>query len=209
MNAWPRWKPADAGRHVRVIAGTAGGRKLVTPTGLGTRPTSDRVKEALFSALGSMRGGMHGAVVLDLYAGSGGLAVEALSRGAAQAVLVENDAAALRAIRQNVETASVAERATIVRADAIKYCQAPERFGPLHAFDLVLFDPPYEEPQEALFQRLADLRAAGALSPEACVAIERDRRADDPDPPGWLARERVRTYGDTMVRYFRCQEDRR
>jgi len=209
MNAWLRWKPANEGQDVRVIAGTAGGRRLVTPTGLGTRPTSDRVKEALFSALGSMRGGLQDAVVLDLYAGSGSLAVEALSRGAAQAVLVENDAAALQAIRQNLETAGVSDRATIVRADAAKYCQAPERFGAVHAFDLVLLDPPYEEPQEGLFQRLVDLRAAGALSPEACVAIERDRRADDPDPPGWLARERVRTYGDTMVRYFRCQEDRR
>lgn len=179
---------------VRVIAGTAGGLRLVTPPGNDTRPTADRVKEALFSALGPL----HGHLVLDLFAGSGALGIEALSRGADAAVLVENQPKALEAIRRNLDTTGMAERATVVRDDAARFCRAP-RGGP---FDLVLLDPPYREPQEALFTRLTDLRAAGALAPDARVVIERDRRAEDPEPPPWLARERVRSYGDTVLRHF-------
>lgn len=186
---------------MRVIAGTARGRRLTAPPGRDTRPTGDRVKEALFSSLGRL----HGAVVLDLYAGSGALALEALSRGALRAVLVEQDPRALQAIAANLETTGLAERATVWRGEAARFCRAPVG-GP---FDLVLLDPPYDEPQEALFARLDELRAAGALAPEAYVAIERPARGADPDPPGWLAREGARTYGDTMLRYFRSrQEDR-
>lgn len=179
---------------MRVIAGSVGGLRLVTPPGNDTRPTADRVKEALFSALGPL----HGLAVLDLYAGSGALAIEALSRGADAAVLVENQPKALAAIRRNLETTGMAERATVVREDAARFCRAP-RGGP---FDLVLLDPPYREPQSDLFSRLVDLRVAGALAPEARVVIERDRRSGDPEPPAWLARERERSYGDTVLRHF-------
>lgn len=181
---------------MRVIAGSARGRRLVAPPGRDVRPTGDRVKEALFSALGPP----HGAVVLDLYAGSGALAVEALSRGALRAVAVERDPRALEALGRNASTAGVTDRLRVVRADAARWCRAPEE-GP---FDLVLLDPPYNEPQAALYERLADLRAAGALPPEALVVVERERRSDDPEPPSWLARERERTYGDTVLRWFRA-----
>lgn len=181
---------------MRVIAGTARGRRLAAPEGRGTRPTSDRVKEALFSALGPL----HGAVVLDLYAGSGALAIEALSRGAARAVCVEHDPKALGVIQRNLDTAGLAGKAVVVRADATRFCRLPQG-GP---FDLVLLDPPYDTPQDALYARLEELRAAGALAEEAYVVLERDRRAADPDPPAWLARERARTYGDTVLRAFRA-----
>jgi 16S rRNA (guanine966-N2)-methyltransferase len=184
---------------MRVIAGTARGRRLVAPAGRDTRPTGDRVKEALFSSLGRL----HGAVVLDLYAGSGALALEALSRGALRAVLVEQDAKALQAIAANLETTALGERAAVWRGDAVRFCRAPSG-GP---FDLVLLDPPYDEPQEALFARLEDLRAAGGLAPDAYVAMERAAREPDPDPPPWLAREGARTYGDTMLRYFRYRQE--
>jgi len=184
---------------MRVIAGTARGRRLTAPAGRDTRPTGDRVKEALFSSLGRL----HGAVVLDLYAGSGALALEALSRGASHAVLVEQDAKALQAIAANLDTTGLADRARVVRGDAVPFCRAPSG-GP---FDLVLLDPPYDEPQEALFARLEDLRAAGALAPDAYIAIERSVREADPDPPAWLAREGARTYGDTMLRYFRYRQE--
>jgi 16S rRNA (guanine966-N2)-methyltransferase len=184
---------------MRVIAGTARGRRLTAPAGRGTRPTGDRVKEALFSSLGRL----HGAVVLDLYAGSGALALEALSRGAARAVLVEQDPKALQAIAANLEATGLGERATVVRGDAVRFCRRPDG-GP---FDLVLLDPPYGEPQEALFARLEELRAAAGLAPDACVAMERAVREPDPDPPSWLAREGARTYGDTMLRYFRYRQE--
>lgn len=184
---------------MRVIAGTARGRRLTAPTGRDTRPTGDRVKEALFSSLGRL----HGAVVLDLYAGSGALALEALSRGASRAVLVEQDPKALQAIAANLATTGLADRATVVRGDAVRFCTAP-RGGP---FDLVLLDPPYDEPQEALFARLEDLRAAGGLASDAYIAVERSVREPDPDPPAWLAREGARTYGDTMLRYFRYRQE--
>jgi len=186
---------AESCGYVRVIAGSARGRRLVAPSGPGTRPTADRVKEALFSSLGELRD----AVVLDLYAGSGALAIEALSRGAARAVLVEQDRRALEAIERNLAATGLAGAVEVVRADVARYCREP-RGGP---FDLVLVDAPYDEPQQALFACLADLAAAGALPEDALVVVERDRRADDPDPPGWLARERARSYGDTVLRYFR------
>lgn len=187
---------------MRVIAGSAGGRRLVTAPGSDTRPTSDRVKEALFSSLGPLPGD---AVVLDLYAGSGALGIEALSRGAGKAVLVEQAPKALEAMRRNLESTGLAARATVVRGDVARFCRAPAAAGARGPFDLVLVDAPYREPPEALFAALEDLRAAGALHDDALVVIERDRRGQDPEPPAWLARERSRTYGDTVLRYFRVR----
>lgn len=177
---------------LRVIAGTAGGRKLVAPKG-GARPTQDRVKEALFSSLGDR---VLDANVLDLYAGSGALAIEALSRGAARAVLVDDDRAAVTAIRANLATVGFEGRATVSARSADTFARAGAPGGP---FDLVLLDPPYDVPSAAVGAVLAVLADAGAVVPGATVVIERATGSDPVAlPPGWDVR-RERTYGDTLL----------
>ncbi|HEY8339103.1 MAG TPA: 16S rRNA (guanine(966)-N(2))-methyltransferase RsmD [Egibacteraceae bacterium] len=186
-----------------MIAGSARGRRLKVPRGRDTRPTSDRVREALFSALADA---VPGATVLDCYAGSGALAIEALSRGAAAAVLVEADPRAAAVAAENLARAGVAERATVVRDDVARFCRAP-RGGP---FDLVFVDAPYAVPLDTLHDQLRDLAAAGGLAPGATVVVERDRRdpalADPVAAPPPLAHERARTYGDTVLVYYRVEE---
>jgi 16S rRNA (guanine966-N2)-methyltransferase len=190
---------------MRVIGGSARGRRLVAPPGRDVRPTSDRVREALFSSIAAA---VPGARVLDLFAGSGALAVEALSRGAAHAVLVERSGRAAAVARRNLGVAGVADRATVRRIDATAFCRAPTG-GP---FDVVLADPPYAEPLARIWTLLATLHRAGGVAPGGVVVVERDRR--DPDleapPPPTLARvlafERRRTYGDTVLLYLRPQE---
>jgi 16S rRNA (guanine966-N2)-methyltransferase len=169
---------------VRVVAGTYGGRRLRAPRGTRTRPTSDRVREALFSMLGDVEG----ARVLDLYAGSGALGIEALSRGAASAVFVDRDSAAVAAIRRNLEDLGVAS-ADVVRRDALAFlggCDA--------SFDLVFCDPPYDSAS----------RLAGPLS-VALPAVLRDHARtvteSDKRTPLELTLPllRERTYGDTRI----------
>ena len=177
---------------LRVIAGIVGGRKLVAPKG-GARPTQDRVKEALFSSLGDA---VVDATVLDLYAGSGALAIEALSRGAAHAVLVDSDGSALAAIRANLDTTGFADRATLSQRPADTFVKSGAPGGP---FDLVLLDPPYDLPSAEVAAALAGLAAAGALEPGATVVIERARGSEAIAlPDGWDVR-RERTYGDTLL----------
>lgn len=180
----------------RVIAGSAGGRRLKAPPGQSTRPTADRVKEALFSSLGDL-GGLR---VLDLYAGSGALAIEALSRGAASAVVVEQDRRALAVIRENLASAGVAAAATVVGSSVAAFCARPSG-GP---FDVVLADPPYRIGAEALAGDLAALAGAGALAPGARIVLERDRRHPEP-PPAGLRHDSDRSYGDTLLRYLTAE----
>jgi len=175
-----------------VIAGTAGGRKLVAPKG-GARPTQDRVKEALFSSLGDA---VLDATVLDLYAGSGALAIEALSRGAGHAVLVDSDASAVAAIRANLDTTAFANRATLSQRPADTFVRSGAPGGP---FDLVLLDPPYDLLSADVAEVLAGRAAAGAVEPGATVVIERARGSEAVAlPEGWDVR-RERTYGDTLL----------
>lgn len=175
-----------------MIAGTAGGRKLVAPKG-GARPTQDRVKEALFSSLGDA---VVDATVLDLYAGSGGLAIEALSRGAARAVLVDSDRDAVTAIRANLDTTGLVDRATVSQRPVATFVK---RGGPGGPFDLVLLDPPYDLPSAEVTDVLAGLAAAGVVAPGATVVIERGRGSGAVTlPEGWDVR-RERTYGDTLL----------
>lgn len=183
---------------MRVVGGTAGGRRLRAPGGKDVRPTSDRAREALFSAIAAE---VPGAVVLDLFAGSGALAIEALSRGAGRAVLVERDQRALEAIEANLAHAGVAGRARVLPWDAERFSRTP-RGGP---FTLVLVDPPYRQPMASVHALLERLRDRGALAPGALIVVERDRRdpgLDDP-LPAWLAPERARTYGDTALVHWR------
>jgi 16S rRNA (guanine966-N2)-methyltransferase len=174
---------------MRVVAGEYRGRRLQAPRGTSVRPTSDRVREALFSILGDIEG----LRVLDLFAGSGALAIEALSRGAASATLVENDRAALDAIRANLAPLEGAN-AEIVRADALAWLGG--RRGP---FDLVFADPPYSSAGKlagALSQKLP-----AALSPNALIVSESDKR--DPlvlDFP----LEDERAYGHTRIAIHRA-----
>src|SRR5689334_16902428 len=122
---------------MRVVAGSAGGRSLRAPDGKETRPTSDRVREAVFNALGSLDA-VEGAVVADLYAGSGALGIEALSRGASEATFVESSAAARSVIETNLAATDFGDRATVVTGDVLSHLRATD-----DRYDLVLADPPY------------------------------------------------------------------
>lgn len=161
---------------MRVVAGEFGGRKLVAPEGNTTRPTTDKVREAVFNSLVSM-GLVEGAVVLDLYAGSGAMGIEALSRGAERCTFVERDRNALKALRTNIETLGLTERCTIVTSDVLAWVPAARNV------DLALIDPPYS------FQDwprlLGVLHAAYALCESA---------REVPPPDGWEA-VRARRYG--------------
>ncbi len=175
---------------MRVIAGRFGGRPLIAPRGRATRPTSDRVREALFSILG-WEGSVSGARVLDLFAGSGALAIEALSRGAAEATLVDSSTAAVAAIRRNLTALGADADVRLQRAAA--FCEQARSDG--RQYDLVFLDPPYQRASglgRQLSTALEPLLAAGAR-----VVSESDRRAPlELELP--LLDER--RYGDTLIR---------
>jgi len=172
----------------RVIAGRHGGRRLQAPPGAGTRPTADRVREALFSILGA---DVEGRRVLDLFAGSGALGLEALSRGAAAATFVEQAAGAHRSIRANLDALGV--RAELVRADALRWLGAARADG--RQYDLAFLDPPYTR-TGALGARLS-VALPPVLAPGALVVAESGRRAPlELDLP--VTDER--RYGDTLIR---------
>ncbi|MFT4044047.1 MAG: 16S rRNA (guanine(966)-N(2))-methyltransferase RsmD [Gordonia sp. (in: high G+C Gram-positive bacteria)] len=178
----------------RIIAGEFGGRRLKVPDE-GTRPTSDRVREALFSAL-SARIDFSGLRVLDLYAGSGALGIEALSRGAASATFVDNRKRATAVITSNLRDLGVAGRAVVITRGAGVVLQTPP--APAGVMDLVFTDPPYALGAEEVDADLVSL-TAGWLAPEALVVAERSARTPD---IGWPAAFEVvvaRTYGDTHV----------
>jgi 16S rRNA (guanine966-N2)-methyltransferase len=177
-----------------VIAGEQGGLRLVAPKGARTRPTSDRVKESMFGALGAGR--LAGANVLDGYAGSGALGIEALSRGAARATLVDRDPRAVDAIRRNLASTRLGDRATVHRRGFGGYVAGR---APDVPFDLVLLDPPYDLGGPELARILAALAAPGWLAGDAGVVVERSAAAGPPTlPAAWrVAWERV--YGDTLV----------
>jgi 16S rRNA (guanine966-N2)-methyltransferase len=180
---------------MRIVAGTLGGRRIAAPPGNDTRPTSDRVREALFSALGPI----DGARVLDLFAGSGALALEAVSRGAAHAVLVEKDARAAAVIARNLEALEIdAGRAALRRRDALRALRDAREAG--ESYDLVFLDPPYRL-ATGLGPELAD-SLAPVLAPGARVIGESDRRMPL-DLPG-LSTTFERRYGDTLLRIHKA-----
>ncbi len=174
------------------MAGVVGGRRLTVPKGRDTRPTSERVREALFSSLLSDRGTLSGAAVLDLFAGSGALGLEALSRDAASAVLVERDAGAAAAARANV--AALGLPGAVVAASPVARYLARDP-SPV---DVVFADPPYALSDAELAAVLAAL-AAGWLRDGASVVVERAKRSPAPAWPAGFTPGRVRTYGDTAV----------
>jgi 16S rRNA (guanine966-N2)-methyltransferase len=174
----------------RIIAGRAGGRLLRVPAA-GTRPTSDRVREALFSAL-DHDPGLSGATVLDLCAGTGALGLEALSRGAASATFVEMDRRAVSVLRANVSAVGLGGDVRYGPAGTVLEQDPP------HEHDLVLVDPPYAEPAEAVSRWLHTGRRTGWISADATVVVERGSREGFPWPEGFAAL-RERRYGDTVI----------
>lgn len=186
---------------MRIIAGEFRGRRLEAPKGQGTRPTTDRVRESLMSAIHSARGGFDGAVVLDAFAGSGALSLEALSRGAASAVLCERDREAASVIERNVRALGLArDAARLVRGDVLK---RPPMSAPGHPFDLVFLDPPYALASAEVFALLARLGDAGSLASDVIVSYEHDG-ADDAAvealsaEAGWAVTSH-RRFGDTAI----------
>lgn len=186
---------------MRIIAGEYRGRRLEAPRGQGTRPTTDRVRESLMSAIHSARGGLDDAVVLDAFAGSGALSLEALSRGAASAVLCERDREAASVIERNVRTLGLArDEARLVRGDVLKRPPMPASGQP---FDLVFLDPPYALAPAEVFALLSRLGDAGSLTSDAIVSYEHDG-ADDATvealaaEAGWAIASH-RRFGDTSI----------
>ncbi|MET0276130.1 MAG: 16S rRNA (guanine(966)-N(2))-methyltransferase RsmD [Acidimicrobiia bacterium] len=177
-------------RGLRVVAGSAGGLLLVAPKN--ARPSTDRTKEALFASLGDL---VDDAVVLDLYAGSGALGIEALSRGAARAVFVDRDRNAIDAIRTNLATTHLTEHARVQSSAVSTFFHTPPPEAP---FDLVLLDPPYDAPVADTADDLLALTADGWLAPSATVVLE-CRVTARPDLPAAWRVERERAYGDTLL----------
>ena len=177
----------------RIIAGSAGGRRVETPKGDTTRPTSDRVREALFSGLDA-RDAVRGARVLDLFAGSGALGLEAASRGAGDVVLVDSSREATLVARRNVAALELS-RVVVVLSSVQRYLAgrsaAPAR--------LVLLDPPYSLTEAELAEVLQGLVTGGWLDPQALVVVERSGRSPEPRWPAGLVRESVRRYGETAL----------
>jgi 16S rRNA (guanine966-N2)-methyltransferase len=173
---------------LRVVAGRYKGRRLRAPAGRATRPTADRVREALFSILGPVEG----LGVLDLFAGSGALGIEALSRGAAAATFVDSDPRAVAAVRANLDAIGV--DAPVHRRDALAFLARGDQ-----TYDLVFLDPPYSSPAR-LAERLTELLPR-ALSDAARIVSESDKR--NPLPLG-LPLEDERTYGDTRIAIHRA-----
>jgi 16S rRNA (guanine966-N2)-methyltransferase len=178
----------------RLIGGSAGGRRLATPPGRGTRPTSDRTREGLFSSLVSLTGGLDGCSFLDLYAGSGAVGLEAASRGASRVTLVERDPKAVRVLRTNVSAVTTA---------AVEVVESSvERFlaGDAAAYDIVFLDPPYADPVVGALGRLV----TGWLAPGAIVCVERASRDLSLLWPEGIEGLRSRRYGDSALWYGRA-----
>lgn len=180
----------------RIISGLAGGRRIRTPPGSGTRPTSDRVREALFSRLEHLDVVNH-ANVLDLYAGSGALGLEAASRGAASVLLVESDRAAAAVVRKNIAELNLS--GVSVRADTVERVLLAGPASGGGPCDLVLADPPYDVTEEALADVLSLLVTHGWLSSDALVVVERSARSPEPRWPQGLDGAGERRYGDTKM----------
>jgi 16S rRNA (guanine966-N2)-methyltransferase len=176
---------------VRIVAGTARGRRLAVPAGDTTRPTSDKVRAAVFNVLGQF---FEGGTVLDLYAGTGAMALEALSRGCAAATCVDSSPGAAEVIARNAATCGFATRVTVVRRNVATAIPVL----PAATFDLAFVDPPYSEGPGAALASLDRV-----LRPGAGVVAEHDRRSPPPDRIGGLVLEDRRAYGDTGISIYR------
>ncbi len=224
-------KIAEDGAVTRVIAGVARGRRLAVPPGTGTRPTSDRAREGLFSTLTAMRGTLAGAAVLDLYAGSGAVGLEALSRGADRVLFVESGGRAARVIRENLETVGLPGGTVLADQVARVLARGPGaagaagraareapgrdrpeaggRDGPEAAgeanggagYDIVVADPPYAAGDAEVTRMLALLAENRWLAPGAVVVVERATRSAPLTWPAGYTADRTRRYGEATFWY--------
>ena len=204
----------------RVIAGEAGGRRLAVPDGRDTRPTSDRAREGLFATISSMVGPLAGARVLDLYAGSGAVGLEALSRGAEHVLLVEHGARAARVIRQNIEAIGlpgaevIADRVERVLARGPTPAGGQDGTAPAGGqdgtarawYDVVFADPPYALADAGVSRVLILLAEQGWLAPGALVIVERATRSGPLSWPDGFVPDRARRYGEATFWYGRAGE---
>ena len=191
------------GRVTRVIAGVAGGRRLIVPSGRDTRPTSDRAREGLFATVQALLGPLDGLRVADLFAGSGAVGLEALSRGAGHALLVEAHPRAARAVKANIEVLGLPGAELVVdRVDRVL------RRPPAEPYDLVFADPPYATADTAVTALLTALLGNGWPAAGALVVVERATRgAAMAWPPGYTA-DRERRYGEGTLWYARAETSR-
>ena len=181
----------------RVIAGEAGGRRLAVPVGRDTRPTSDRAREGLFATIVSMVGSLTGARVLDLYAGSGAVGLEALSRGAEHVLLVESGARAARVIRENITAIGLPGAELLT--DRVERVLAR---GPGQGrYDVVFADPPYAVPGDDVSGMLAALKDRAWLAPGALIVVERATRSGPVTWPAGFSADRARRYGEATFWY--------
>lgn len=182
----------------RIVAGAHGGRRIAVPSGGGTRPTADRVREALFTSLGSaLAGGLDGCRFLDLYAGSGAVALEAASRGAGHVTAVESDPRALRVLQANARLLGVAVEVVPLAVERAVAAGVPV------PYDVVFADPPYATPSVTVRDALRAALRHGWVAPAGVVVVERSRHEHDWEWPEGLQADRERGYGDTVLRYAR------
>jgi 16S rRNA (guanine966-N2)-methyltransferase len=193
----------------RVIAGVARGRRLAVPPGKGTRPTSDRAREGLFATLTAMRGTLAGAAVLDLYAGSGAVGLEALSRGAARVLFVEADGRAARVIRENLKVVGLPGGSVLADRVARVLARGPAADGEPAAgaagsgagYDIVVADPPYAVQEAEVTGMLTLLAERGWLAAGAVAVVERATRSGPLTWPAGYTADRSRRYGEATFWY--------
>lgn len=181
---------------LRVIAGTAKGRTLKAVPGKNTRPTTDKVKEAIFSMIGPY---FDGGTALDLFAGTGGLGIEALSRGVDNAIFIDLEGASVEVIKQNLQAAGMADRAEIYRTDAVRAVKALAKRG--LKFGLVFLDPPYR--MKDMDELMAELAARGLLEADATIVVEHDAEHRYPEAFAPYRQLKHAQYGDTAVTIYR------
>jgi 16S rRNA (guanine966-N2)-methyltransferase len=189
---------------VRIVGGTYGGRRLAVPSGHATRPTADRTREALFSTLTALRETLAGARVLDLYAGSGAVGLEALSRGAAEVLLVESDRSVVGVLRDNVAALGV-EGARVAATTVERLVADPPAVSTSGApYDVAFLDPPYAYSMATLTRVLTHLRRNRWLADGAIVVVERGSRDGNFSWPAGFEAERSRRYGEGTLWYGRA-----
>jgi len=196
-------KSSGEARHgcappVRVIGGLARGRRLHAPSGRQTRPTSDYLREVLFDLLGQH---VAGRSFLDLYAGTGAVGIEALSRGAARAVFVEHDRSAVAWLQRNLETSGLMGKAEVVPAEVLRYLRRAASAS--HQFDMIFLDPPYRGADAAT--ALSLIASKGLLAPAGMVIVERSFHAASFPAPGAIAQVREVRHGDSILALYRWE----
>jgi 16S rRNA (guanine966-N2)-methyltransferase len=185
----------------RIIGGRVGGRRISTPRGVGTRPTSDRVREALFSAIESWCGSLAGLRFLDLYAGSGAVGLEAWSRGAGVVTLVEQDRRTAQIIGANAKELGF-NRAHVITGPVSGALLRP----PSAPYDVAFLDPPYAQAAEVVAADVAALAQQEWLVPGALVVVERGSRGAEPDWPHGFGDSRQKKYGETVLWYVHAAQ---